>query len=232
MSFIKYLIVFIFAQILKPYWLEIMIVMIVTAVIVIGCMVLRYIEENKKDMEKGQNGAPENTNEEQNTLNEAQNAPNQEPDTLGLMFTTLSNLGCQPTKNDDGSLTVAYQGEHFHMEFGGRYARIWDPMWASIKANDPNLPKVREAVNTANFSFGPTVVLSDPDDNGDINFLSRRDIMLHPACPDNEPFVDAVLNSFFKIKEEVRRNYQQINAAQTEAQRTRRPVGFTTENQE
>lgn len=53
MSFIKYLIVFIFAQILKPYWLEIMIVMIVTAVIVIGCMVLRNIEENKKDMEKG-----------------------------------------------------------------------------------------------------------------------------------------------------------------------------------
>ena len=149
------------------------------------------------------------------------------PDTLGLMFTTLSNLGCQPAKNDDGTLSVSYQGEIFHMEFGGMYCRVWDPMWSGIKADDPDLPQVREAVNDANFNFGPTVVLTSPNDEGVIGFHSRRDIMLHPACPDNVPFVKAVLDSFFDAKEHVRQSYQQLNARQMESQKKRRPIGFT-----
>ncbi len=150
------------------------------------------------------------------------------PDTIGLMFDTLNALGCQPTKNDDGTLSVSYQGENFHMEFGGMYARVWDPMWAGVKADDPDMPKIREAVNAANFNFGPTVVLTSPNDEGVIGFHSRRDIMLHPSCPDNVPFVKAVLDSFFDAKEEVRNRYQQINAQQMEAKKNRRPVGFTT----
>ena len=153
-----------------------------------------------------------------------------QPDTLDLMFKTLNNLGCQPTKNDDGTLTVSYQGENFHMEFGGMYARVWDPMWAGIKADDPDMPKIREAVNATNFNFGPTVVLTAPDDEGGVGFHSRRDIMLHPACPDNEPFVKAVLDSFFDAKEQVRSNFQQINAEQMEMKKKRRPIGFATYN--
>lgn len=34
------------------------------------------------------------------------------PDTLGLMLNTLNQLGCQPTANDDGSISVQYQGEN------------------------------------------------------------------------------------------------------------------------
>ena len=153
-----------------------------------------------------------------------------QPDTLDLMFKTLNNLGCQPTKNDDGTLTVSYQGENFHMEFGGMYARVWDPMWAGIKADDPDMPKIREAVNATNFNFGPTVVLTAPDDEGVVGFHSRRDIMLHPACPYNEPFVKAVLDSFFDAKEQVRSNFQQINAEQMEMKKKRRPIGFATYN--
>lgn len=156
------------------------------------------------------------------------NENNEKPDTIGLMVQTLTALGCQPTKNDDGSLSVSYQGENFHMEFGGMYARVWDPMWSGIKADDPDLQQVREAVNAANFRFGPTVVMTAPDENGVIGFHSRRDIMLHPACPDNVPFVKAVLDSFFEAKENVRTKFQQLNAQQMEAQKKRRPVGFTT----
>ena len=152
----------------------------------------------------------------------------QEPNTLELMLNTLNKLGCQPKANEDGTLSVQYQGETFHMEFGGLYARVWDPMWAGIKADDPNLPKIREAVNAANFNFGPTVVMTNPDEEGVIGFHSRRDIMLHPACPDNVPFVKAVLDSFFDAKEQVRCNFQQINAKQMEQQKNRRPVGFAT----
>ena len=215
MPIIKYLIVVAFAQVLKPYWMEIS---IIAAIIVIGIIaqhLLKLKEEKEERMEREEKETP-NQNEVQ------------KPDTLGLMFKTLSSLGCQPTKNEDGTISVQYQGENFHMEFGGMYARVWDPMWAGVKADDPDMPQIREAVNAANFNFGPTVVLTAPNEEGIIGFHSRRDIMLHPACPDNEPFVKAVLDSFFDAKEQVRSNYQQINAKQMEAKKNRRPVGFTT----
>ncbi len=178
------------------------------------------------------------TSKDYNIMNEVHNTEAQEepstaaPDTIGLMFKTLVNIGCQPTANEDGTLSVQYQGENFHMEFGGMYARVWDPMWAGVKADDPDMPKIREAVNAANFNFGPTVVLTTPNEEGVIGFHSRRDIMLHPACPDNVPFVKAVLDSFFDAKEHVRSNFQQINAKQMEQQKNRRPVGFTTTHKE
>lgn len=199
-----------FSQIIKSYYMEIS---IIVAVIIIG-IIIQHLLKLKEDKDERKD-----TEARQKLSN---------PDTLGLMFNTLNALGCQPTKNDDGTLSVSYQGENFHMEFGGLYARVWDPMWTGVKADDPDMPKIREAVNAANYSFGPTVVLTSPDDEGVIGLHSRRDIMLHPACPDNIPFVKAVLDSFFEAKENVRNRYQQINSRQMEAQKNRRPVGFTT----
>lgn len=147
-------------------------------------------------------------------------------DAKEIAIRCLTELGCQPELNKDGSLGVSYQGENFHMEFSPRYARIWDPMWAGIKEDDPDMPQIREAVNAANYNFGPTVLLTAPDEDGIIGFHTRRDIMLHPVCPDNFLFVKAVLDSFFDAKEAVRNRFQQINAQQMEAQKNRRPVGF------
>lgn len=63
-------------------------------------------------------------------------------------------------------------------------------------------------------------------------FHRRRDIMLHPACPDNLHFIKAVLDSFFDAKEQVRNSFQQINVMQIVAQKNRRTIGFTTNTQE
>lgn len=247
MTIIKYLIVVAFAQVLKPYCMEIS---IIAAVIVAGIVVqhlLKLKEEKEERMEQNADNdnlqyddavnsiydtARESAEQTHKQIGDSMKQEQNKPDTLGLMFRTLSNLGCQPTKNEDGTLSVSYQGENFHMEFGGMYARVWDPMWAGVKADDPDMPKIREAVNAANFNFGPTVVLTAPNDEGVIGFHSRRDIMLHPACPDNVPFVKAVLDSFFDAKEQVRNSFQQINAKQMESQKNRRPVGFTINNQE
>lgn len=197
---------------------------VIGVLVLIGAAITRF---NEWQRERGEEKAKQQFREE-SMKDDTQNEGTQKPDTLGLMFKTLSEIGCQPSANDDGTLSVQYQGENFHMEFGGMYARVWDPMWAGVKADDPDMPKIREAVNAANFNFGPTVVLTAPNEEGIIGFHSRRDIMLHPACPDNVPFVKAVLDSFFDAKEQVRCNFQQINAKQMEAQKNRRPVGFTT----
>lgn len=215
MSVIKFLIIGLFAQIIKPYAMEIS---IIAGIIIIGVIMRHFLKQKEEKEERMEN--------EKHSFEDSH-----KPDTLGLMLSTLHNLGCQPTANEDGTISVQYQGETFHMEFGGMYARVWDPMWAGVKADDPDMPKIREAVNAANFNFGPTVVLTAPNEDGVIGFHSRRDIMLHPACPDNVPFVKAVLDSFFDAKEQVRSNFQQINAKQMEQQKNRRPVGFTTNTQ-
>lgn len=243
MSIIKYFLIVAFAQIIGPYWMEIT---IFAAVIVAGIVIrnpLKLKEEKEERMKQDAgndnrqyddavaaiyDAARESAEQTHKQIEDFMKQEQNEPDTLGLMFRTLSNLGCQPVKNEDGSISVAYQGENFHMEFSGRYAMIWDPMWSGVKADNPSMPMIREAVNAANFNSGPTVVLTAPNDEGIIGFHSRRDIMLHPACPDNELFVSAVLNSFFDAKEYVRSNFQQINAIQMEARKSRRPVGFTT----
>lgn len=214
MSIIKYLLVVAYAQVFEVYWKEILIIFGVCLLAVFLNVMLKYKEEK--------NGRMNHENQNNTSSDELK------PDTLGLMFRTLSNLGCQPTKNDDGTITVKYQGENFQMQFGGMYARVWDPMWSSIKADDPDLPNIREAVNDANYSFGPTIVMTKPDDEGIITFHSRCDIMLHPAVPDNEPYVAAILDSFFKIKEQMQADYQQIVSQQMETRKARRPVGFTT----
>lgn len=218
------------------------IIPIISVILFLGFLANRLNKKDNSEEELNQqyddivNSMYESANDsDEQTQQDAIDSMKQEqnqPDTLGLMFRTLTNLGCQPTKNEDGTLSVSYQGENFHMEFGGMYARVWDPMWAGIKADDPDMPKIREAVNAANFNFGPTVVLTAPNDEGVIGFHSRRDIMLHPACPDNVPFVKAVLDSFFDAKEQVRNSFQQINAKQMESQKNRRPVGFSINNQE
>ena len=143
--------------------------------------------------------------------------------TQQLMVSTLTQIGCQPTVNDDDTVSVSYQGEHFHIDFLGLNARIWDLKWAEVNANDSDLPKIREAANHTNFGFGPTVVLSDPDDEGTIYLHSRHEILLHPEMPEIEDYLRSNLDRFFGAKEEVRKYLEQQRARER-----RRPIGFNT----
>ncbi len=199
-----------------------MAILIPFLVIAVFCILLernrRRVEEEMEDEEIY--GAQKSAPEASNALNE--------PDTRGLMQTTLCNLGCQPMANEDGSLDVQYQGEKFHIEFSGYFAQIWDLYWASVEVDDPGFPTLRDAINVSNYNYGPTVVLTHPDEQNRIFLHSRNTIMLHPSFPDKEDYVQAVLGSFFSAKEDVRDRYQQISSTQTEPRENRRPVGFET----
>lgn len=154
---------------------------------------------------------------------------NEYPATTNIVFGALQALGCQPELKDDNTLVVSYQGETFQFDFGespSRYTRIWDPCWAGIKTDDPQINLIKEAINVTNYNFGPTIVMTEPDENNVITFHSRYDIMVHPACPDNDQYLKSVLDSFFYAKEAVRNNFQNLNVKQAEQHKNRRPVGF------
>lgn len=169
-----------------------------------------------------------NLNQKINTEKEIGIMENPKYNTQQLMVSTLTKIGCQPTINEDDTVVVTYQGENFHIDFGGLYAQIWDLGWAGVSVKDPELPKIREAVNHTNFDFGPTVVLTNPDEKGTMYFHSRLGILLHPEIPEIDNYLRSNLDMFFRTKEAVRRNFQQITIEQQKVRESRRPVGFSS----
>lgn len=190
-----------------------------------------YFRRRKEDREEedfltdATNVNTSNVNATVNTYGvERYDAPN-------ITFEALQAIGCQPQRLDDGNILVKYQGETFRFDFGDSptlYTRIWDLGWAGMRADDPNLYMIKEAVNRSNYNFGPTILLTQPDDNNVIAFHSRYDIMLHPACPDNALYIKSCLDSFFSAKESVRTDFHTLNAEQAAQHKNRRPIGFTT----
>ena len=208
---------------------------IVGAIIIIG--IISGIFQNDADSEKRVNAEMDAIANRDLTLDNPQKVNTDKEtgmmekpkyNTQQLMVSTLTQIGCQPTVNDDDTVAVTYQGEHFHIDFGGPYAQIWDLGWAGINVNDPDFLQIREAVNQANFDFGPTVVMTNPDDKGTLYFHSRLGILLHPDIPEIDNYLRSNLDMFFRAKESVRQNFQQINVEQQEIRKKRRPVGFTS----
>lgn len=155
---------------------------------------------------------------------------NSSPNTRQLVVNALTALGCQPNVEGDDTVFVTFQGEHFEMQVIGSFIQIWDPAWARVESNDPGLPKIREAINLTNFDFGPTVVLTRPDESGAMYMHSRMSLLIHPHQPELDQYMRCALNMFFTTKESSRRNYGALVMEQQQhasaASSRRRPVGF------
>lgn len=147
-----------------------------------------------------------------------------------IMKKAFKDMGCQLDVNDDNSISLAYQGENFFIESQGYNVRVWDPSWYSINASSPDLRNIREAVNEANYSFGPTIVLSKPDNEGNIFFHSRRDIIIHPSLPEPALYMKSVLDTFFIIKDVFKEEFNKMDVEQKQYKKDRHPIGFNTYN--
>lgn len=152
--------------------------------------------------------------------------------TRELMKRALVDIGCNPEDSEDVFVEVAFQGEKFQIEFGGCYARIWDPGWYSISKDDPEWDKVKEAINKANFNFGPTIIYTESPDGMQIFIHSRTDVILLPGMPDKALYVKSVLESFFFTKDSLRNSFREIISSQQSANKSQRPVGLYPDNPE
>lgn len=153
----------------------------------------------------------------------------QTQNTLQLMMSTLQKIGCQPETNEDGSISVSFQGENFFIETGGAYVQIWDLGWASMTVIDPHLQEMRASINETNFHFGPTLVLTEPDKNDTMYIHSRMGVLMIPSIPDIENYLRASLCMFFEAKNNFNRHFNKlINERTTETQSNNNPVGFSS----
>lgn len=140
----------------------------------------------------------------------------QDPDdidgvTFKIMKESLEKIGCQPEVEKEGvTINFAYQGEFFQVVCYGPWARIWDPAWSALQADDPNLPMIRDAVNKANITSHPTVIMITSDEGDNILLHSRMDIALYPSLPQKEGYVKFILDTFFRAREAVKTEYEII----------------------
>lgn len=168
----------------------------------------------------------------QELMDENNNLNTERWDTLNLMKNILTDLGCQPKKENEKELQVSYQGENFIINIGGPYAQIWDPGWASINVNDPNFEKMKTAANISNFDFGPSIVWTSPNEEGFVTLHSKKDIIVCPQIPDTISYVRSVLDSFFEKKERMRGQFHSLINQPQQSPKQHRPVGFATTNSE
>ncbi|MDE6410690.1 MAG: hypothetical protein K2K81_10690, partial [Muribaculaceae bacterium] len=140
----------------------------------------------------------------------------------------LEGMGCNPSLNDERNLGFSYQGENFLIMFNGAFIRIWDLSWHSMKITDDNFTLLKDATNYANFSFGPSIVLHSPDENGNIIFSSRLDVPFSPTINDGKGYISALLDSFFGLKNSLHREITRLKADPKDRTLHDNPIGFDT----
>ena len=106
----------------------------------------------------------------------------------------FTKLGCNPLPLDEKSMLLRFRGEQYQLELTDNQCRIWDPSWASIHHGNVNYPSIRFAANLANRSFGPKVMLTPPNENGDVTLHSCFDFFI-PTSAD----IKQVLDTHFPI---------------------------------
>lgn len=144
------------------------------------------------------------------------------------LMNLFTEMSCNPHIDEQENLALSYQGENFLFMFNGPFIRIWDFSWHSIKLTDDNFTLIKDAVNYANFSFGPSIVMHSPDEEGNIVFSSRIDIPLVNLANDMRGYVEVVLDSFFSLKQSLTREVSRLKTDPQDRTLHDNPIGFDT----
>lgn len=176
--------------------------------------------ENHEEKEDDETAEPTSSRQHNNDSREDSNREE--------LFNILKGMGCQPSVNEDNNLGFSYQGENFLIMFNGVFIRIWDLSWLSMKNTDDSFTLLKDATNYANFSFGPTIVLHSPDENGNIIFSSRMDIPYSSNMNDGKGYIIALLDSFFGLKNSLHREISRLKDDPHDRTLHDNPIGFDT----
>lgn len=188
-----------------------------------------YLQNNDCTIESQENQDEKKVASDDTTTSEAEsNLNNREDANRNALFEIFKEMGCNPSVNEDKHLSVSYQGENFLIMFNGAFIRIWDLSWYSIKNVDDNFTLFKDATNYANFSFGPTIVLHSPDENGNIIFSSRFDIPYVSTMHDGKGYIAALLDSFFALKNSLHKEINRLKEDPQDRTLHDNPIGFDT----
>lgn len=146
---------------------------------------------------------PQHAEEETGSSSEGNNES--QPYREFLLY-TLRKLNCSPIEskeNDD--IFFKFQGENFCVRQNKGFIRIWDLPFAEINTLDTSMPMILEAINSVNSSFGPTIIMNPPNEDGVREIMSRMDSVFLPMLKEPDQYLSTLLHMFFDLKDELRK---------------------------
>lgn len=136
-----------------------------------------------------------------------------------FLLSTLNDLGCKPILSEHSSnIYLKYQGEAFCIVQDRSFIRIWDLPYSEVNVLDTSLPLIIESINSANFSVGPTIVISDPNENGNREIQSKMDLIFIPSLPNPDKYLSKIFDLFFDLKIRLRTEIAKWNTPEAQNQ--------------
>lgn len=130
-----------------------------------------------------------------------------------LLWKTLESIDCSPHSIDNDEIRFRYQGELFSAMVNDNLTRLWDLPFLSVHKDSPELSLILETINSLNNYNGPTIMLMEPDENGNCDIASRFDILFFEYISDLSAYLKSVLNLFFWMKQSFQQEYaKRLNA--------------------
>lgn len=121
------------------------------------------------------------------------------------LLSALHELGIKAEVHPENG-KIMFNCGHLHIEAACYSYRTFfvAASWTAIKADDPMLPRLKEAINHANFDLNaPTCMYSGPQEDGNVLFHMRYDTILHPQLPYITDLISGVINAFYKAIKDI-----------------------------
>lgn len=144
--------------------------------------------------------------------------------TQDLVITVLQAIGCQPELNEEKHICFKYQGEEFYIatQEDSRFIVIWNPWWGTSETTNEALPYLKEIVNLVNVDSIVTTVYTTDEDQKNIGFHSKCQVLFTPHEAPLDEFLKVILDQFFATHDVIKDNFKQLNAATTEKEKEKR----------
>ena len=133
-----------------------------------------------------------------------------------LLCQSLKSLQLQVQKDEEGRICFNYKENNFFIEVNDNslIISIWNVWWAGIEIKEGNLDIIQNAVNVSNMENTVMTFYSIDEEKNLIGLHSRYDLVFSPTVPNNDVLMQAVLEAFLTVQNDVTENISKLNASE------------------
>lgn len=144
---------------------------------------------------------------------------------------SLKSIGC--LVNYYGNVIVAnYRGINFDVHFHSVYPDrllLRLPAWGKIKQDDTNLESIKDAIKEVNESTHADVVLTEPNEEGEIYFTTNDEVVLNSRLSNHGEYFKSMFHYLHNVSGALVERYPMLREEDSDNDRPR--VGFATGNE-
>lgn len=142
---------------------------------------------------------------------------------------SLKSIGCLVSYYGD-VIIANYRGLNFDVHFHAVYPErllLRLPAWGKIKQDDTNFESIKDAIKEVNENTHADVVLSEPNENGEIYLTTNDEVVLNSRLLDHGEYFKSMFYYLNSVSGSLVERYPMLRENDSDNDRPR--VGFTTE---